>query len=101
MIYGNNYEEKRSWGEALRRRRLQKHMSQAALATAVGLAPNSISQYEINGMGVSLLIALNIVDALDWSIDEWEIDAIAIYDNESWRRAGRRGKREHADDYHT
>ena len=99
MIYSNCYEERRSWGEALRRKRLSKHLSQAAIGEEVGIAPNTISQYEVNGMSITLLVALNIVDALEWSIEEWEDEANRIYADNSWRRAGRRGKREHADDY--
>lgn len=76
-------------------------MSQATLSTKVGVSPNTISQYEVNGMGITFLTALNIVDALDWSIDNWRADAARIFADNSWRRAGRRGKREHDDDYHT
>lgn len=101
MIYNNDYAERRAWGEALRRKRLSRHLSQAAMGNEVGIAPNTISQYEINGVSITLLVALNIVDALEWSIEEWEDEANTIYADNSWRRASRRGKREHADDYHS
>lgn len=99
MIYANSYEERRSWGEALRRRRTKMRMSQTALASEVGLAPNTISSYECVGNGVSLLVALNIADALDWDVYQWGVDADEILADNSWRRAGRRGKMEHSDDY--
>lgn len=99
MIYKNSYEELRSWGEALRRKRLSKHLSQAALGQKVGIAPNTISQYEVNGTNIALLTAMNLIDALNWSLDEWKEDADTICADNSWRRAARRGKREHADDY--
>lgn len=101
MRYAQSYEERRSFGEALRKRRLSKHLSQAALGEIIGIAGNTISQYEANGMSFSFLTALNIVDALEWSMAEWEVDANAIYKDNSWRRVARRGKREHADDYRT
>lgn len=99
MIYNSSYEELRSWGEALRRKRLSKHLSQAALGQKVGIAPNTISQYEVNGTSIALLTAMNLIDALGWSLDEWKEDADVIFADNSWRRAARRGKREHADDY--
>lgn len=99
MLYNSNYEELRSWGEALRRKRLSKHLSQKALGQKVGIAPNTISQYEVNGTNIALLTALNLIDALDWSLDQWREEADMIYSDNSWRRAARRGKREHADDY--
>ena len=99
MIYKNSYEELRSWGEALRRKRLSKHLSQATLGQKVGIAPNTISQYEVNGTNIALLTAMNLIDALNWSLDEWKEDADTICADNSWRRAARRGKREHADDY--
>ena len=46
-----------------------------------------------------MLTMLNIIDSLDWSLEEWEEDASKILADDSWRRAGRRGKREHDDDY--
>ena len=101
MIYNSNYEELRSFGEALRRKRLSKHLSQAALGKKVRIAPNTISQYEVNGTNIALLTALNLIDALDWSLDEWKAEADRICADNSWRRAARRGKREHADDYRT
>lgn len=101
MIYKNDYEERRSFGEALRRKRSSMRLSQSILGWEVGVAHNSISQYESTGRGISLLTALNIAACLDWSIEEWEADARKIYQDNSWRRAGRRGKREHDDDYLT
>ena len=101
MRYTQAYEERRSFGEALRKKRLSKHLSQAALGQIIGIAGNTISQYEANGMSFSFLTALNIVDALEWSMAEWEADANAIFKDNSWRRVQRRGKREHADDYRT
>jgi len=74
-------------------------VSQAVLAGEAGISPNTISQYEVNGMGITLLTALNIIDALDWSLEEWEEDASRLLANDSWRRANRRGKREHDDDH--
>ena len=74
-------------------------MSQGELAEEIGIARNTVSEYEVNGMGISMLTALNIVDALDWTFEEWEADAARILANDTWRRAGRRGKREHADDH--
>ena len=101
MIYNSDYAELRSFGEALRRKRLSKHLSQKALGQKVGIAPNTISQYEVNGTNIALLTALNLIDALDWSLGEWQEEADTIYADNSWRRVARRGKREHADDYNS
>ena len=99
MHYQQTYEERRAFGEALRRKRLSLRVSQARLAWEAGISSNTISQYEVNGMGITMLTMLNIIDSLDWSLEEWEEDASKILADNSWRRAGRRGKREHDDDY--
>ena len=93
MRYANSYAEKRAFGEALRRKRLSKNLSQADLASLAGAAATSISKYEYSGMGVTMLISLNIVDALDWSIDEWCAEAKTIYDKSEWKHLGERGRR--------
>lgn len=74
-------------------------ISQQTLACRVGIASNTISTYECNGTGIPILIAINIADALRWDIYEWGNAADEILEDNSWRRAGRRGKREHIDDY--
>lgn len=99
MVYENTFEERRSWGEALRRRRIMMRMSQKGLADNVGIASTTVSGYECNGTTIPMLIALNIAYALSWDIYEWGSAADEILEDNSWRRAGRRGKKEHIDDY--
>lgn len=74
-------------------------LSQTAIADAVGVSMAAISAYECRGMTPTLPIAINIVNALDWSISDWEGDARKIMMDNSWRRVERRGKMEKADDY--
>lgn len=99
MVYANSFEERRSWGEALRRKRSSMRISQQKLASKVGVTHNTICSYECGGNGISLLIAMNIAEALNWDIYDWGSDADEILVDNSWRRAGRRGKKEHIDDY--
>lgn len=76
-------------------------MTQEELAEAAGVRRNTISAYEIGGKSPSLYTAVNIIDALNWSLNDWVGDWKRIEHEQSWRRAGRRGKQEKADDYNT
>ena len=87
MLYGLTYEEKRAWGEALRRKRLAVRISQANLAEEAGISATAIGQYECYGMGIPVMVALNIVDALDWTMEEWQDDAHQMLIHDAWRDA--------------
>ena len=98
MLYQQTYEERRSFGEALRRKRLSLRVSQEQLAREAKISANTISQYEVNGMSPTLITALNIAFILGWNIEKWEEDAAAILRDGSWKTAPVRRERKRKDD---
>ena len=81
-----DYPVRRSWGEALRRRRNQKELSQIALAYKAGLSTSIASSYERGGVVPSIIMGQKIAKALDWTVEEWAAEAAKIEADGSWYR---------------
>lgn len=81
-----NYEILRSWGEALRRRRTKLGFTTVWLSTITSIPASSLTQYEREAHAMSVIRALKICQALDWTIQEWEESAMEIYRDGTWLR---------------
>lgn len=92
MVYKDNYETWRSWGEALRIRRTVRGMSQTKLSELTGIGYTSISQYECNGRAMTVLRAYTIAEALKWTLEEWKQLADEVEREGTWKRQNRKWK---------
>ena len=84
MPLNADYKVRRSWGEALRRRRHEMEMSQVALTIKANACRNMISQYERGGVVPSIIVGYRIVKALNWTVEEWAEAAAKIEADGSW-----------------
>lgn len=84
MNLKKDYAMARSWGEALRRRRLKKRMTQEVLHLKSGVCCHSISGYERGGILPYVSTAYKLLQALDWTLEEWAESAKRIEEDGSW-----------------
>ena len=84
MSLKKNYAESRSWGEALRRRRIMKNYTQEVVHIRTGLGNKAISDYERRGILPNVISAYKILEALDWTLEEWAKAAEEIKEDGSW-----------------
>lgn len=78
------YATRRSWGEALKRRRERQGYSQIMLSYKADLSSNAVTQYEKKGVIPSITVAYKLIKALDWDLESWASDAEKIYQDGSW-----------------
>lgn len=79
-----SYEQRRAWGEALRRKRTEMHYDQFVLSMKAETSRNIISQYERAGIIPSLIAGYKLANALGWTIEEWAADAAQIEKDGTW-----------------
>lgn len=84
MSIKKNYEESRAWGEALRRRRITKNYTQEVVAIKSGISGRALCSYERRLSLPDVITALKILNALDWTLEDWAKSAEEIEMDGSW-----------------
>ena len=86
MPYNPSYEMWRSWGEAMRRRRHSKGMTQKQLSEKTGIPIQTIGLHEYKHYALNILFCYAVAEALDWTIDDWRKEALKIMKDGTWDR---------------
>ena len=84
MISKEDYAIRRSWGEALRRRRIEKKLSQTVVIVRAKISHTILASYERNAVMPTVFTARKILKVLDWTLEEWAEGAEKIYEDGSW-----------------
>lgn len=84
MISREDYAKRRSWGEALRRRRIEKKLSQTVVIVRAKISHTILASYERNAVMPTVFTASKILKVLDWTLEEWAEAAEEIYADGSW-----------------
>ena len=84
MISREDYAKRRSWGEALRRRRIAKGLSQTVVSIRAELSHTMLAKYERDGVVPTMFVGSRILKVLSWTLEEWAEAAEEIYADGSW-----------------